>query len=257
MKSELITMLSHELRTPLTSLGLAAGLIRFETPAHSTGAHRRSAEIIGRNVRRLSRLADDVFLLSQADQGGYPLRAERLRLLPAVEAALDAVKEETAGASGKTFSIAVPQEAYALVDANAFSQIVRHLLNNAVMHTPEGTAVSVSCENATPGFVDLLVRDDGSGLPEESLRDIFERFYQARKSVGSGYRGIGLGLAICRILAEKMGGGISVESRLGKGTVFRVSFPVGPTGNPHPDDDTVASPRKDEEGAPPVVKEVQ
>lgn len=257
MKSELITMLSHELRTPLTSLSLAAGLIRSGTSSQSTDAERKSVEIIGRSVQRLSRLADDVFLLSQADQGGYPLTAEMVRLLPAVEAALDAVKKETTGASGRTFSIDVPPEACALADADVLSQIVRHLLNNAVMHTTEGTSVDVSCEIAEPGFVDFLVRDDGPGIPEESLRNIFERFYQARKSAGSGYRGVGLGLAICRILVEKTGGRISVESQLGKGTVFRLSLPVGPRGNAQPDYDTARSPRGAKDDAPSVGRAVR
>jgi signal transduction histidine kinase len=117
-----------------------------------------------------------------------------------------------------------------LVDARRVNQIVSNLLSNAVRHTPPGGLVATTV-TAADHMVRIEVRDTGEGIPAEVLPRIFERFYQGstaheRIPEGDGSRGVGLGLALVKELAESMGGGVEASSEVDEGSCFAVWLPA-------------------------------
>jgi signal transduction histidine kinase len=109
-------------------------------------------------------------------------------------------------------------------DEDLLLQLLLNLLDNAIKYTPSGGQVTVGW-STDPTRVELWVRDTGAGIGPEHLAHIFDRFYRAGKARGRGEGGVGLGLSICRWIAEAHGGSISVESAAGQGSTFTVRLP--------------------------------
>ncbi len=137
-----------------------------------------------------------------------------------------------AGAKGPTFRTTdCPPDAVAWADRSKTEQILLNLLSNAVKFTPTGGDIALTCDHADDERVQLSVKDSGEGIPADTLERIFEPFVQVGRSLSHSREGTGLGLAISRDLARAMGGGIYVESRVGKGSEFTLTLPrrAGPS----------------------------
>ncbi len=117
----------------------------------------------------------------------------------------------------------LPGELYG--DVNRLQQILFNLAGNAVKFTKAGQ-ISIRCKRPTPAQWTIEVQDTGAGIPAEDQRNIFEPFRQVNNSITRGNRGSGLGLAITKQLVELMGGQISLESQVGKGSLFTVTLPI-------------------------------
>ena len=114
-----------------------------------------------------------------------------------------------------------------LADPQGLHQIFRNLLENALRHVGEGGTIRLAVTAGGAGFIEIAVSDDGEGIPAESLPRIFERFYRADSARAREVGGTGLGLAIVRHLVVAMGGSVSAESELGRGTTIRFTLPKG------------------------------
>jgi signal transduction histidine kinase len=123
-------------------------------------------------------------------------------------------------------SFALRGEAAALGDRQGLVQVLRNLLDNAVRHAPSNGHVRVDVERTAQGTVVIAVTDDGEGIPAQALPRIFERFYRADSSRARHVGGTGLGLAIVKHLVGAMGGQVSAESELGRGTTIRIVLPA-------------------------------
>jgi len=119
----------------------------------------------------------------------------------------------------------VPRGLRAMADPGRLTQVVQNLVRNAIMHTPEGGAVSVEAGEEDAGWVFLAVSDTGVGIEPEDLERVFDRFYRTDESRTRDSGGFGLGLSIARDLVQAMGGAISVSSQVGLGSSFRVRLP--------------------------------
>jgi signal transduction histidine kinase len=213
-RREFIANASHELRTPVFALGGFLELLRDEDL--DEGTRREFFATMNEQVDRLAKLATELLDLSRADAGRLQVEREPLDL---AEVAAAAVDEFTAlsVAGGRPLELAVSEGTWVKGDEQRVLQIGRALVENALVHTPEGTNVQVrACDGA------LEVEDDGPGISPEDADQVFERFYR-----GDGPRasGSGLGLAIARELAQAMGGRLELESRPGR-TVFRLRLPM-------------------------------
>lgn len=206
---------SHELRTPLFSLGGFLELLQDEDLDEPT-----RAEFLGtmsEQVQRLSKLATDLLDLTRLDAGGIVLVTEPLAL---GDLAQDLADEFAALALRSTHPLAaVSGGGVARGDRERVLQIGRALVDNALRHTPEGTAIRIVARGST-----LAVEDDGPGIPAEHAEQVFARFTRLGGSQASGS---GLGLAIARELAERMGGEIRLASEPGVRTVFTLVLPAG------------------------------
>jgi signal transduction histidine kinase len=216
-RREFVANASHELRTPLFSLAGFLELLDDEVLDETT--RREFLDSMREQVARLTKLASDLLDLSRLDAGRLTVEREPVDLAALAE---DLVEEfgPVAHRSDHDLDLVERGPATALADELRTLQIGRILVENALLHTPPGTAVGVSAR--TPGGRAVLeVEDGGPGIPEAQMEQLFERFYRLD---GTRASGSGLGLAIARELAELMGGTIEIESRPGR-TRFRLILP--------------------------------
>lgn len=227
MKDEFLAAVSHEMRTPLTSVLGALGLLASGAAGTLPEAARPLAEAAQRNGQRLSQLIDDILDLTK-------LEGDRL-LVHASPVAMAALVREACAANrayGQRGGVAIAQDIDPLaeglvleLDPNRFLQVMANLLSNAVKHSPSGATVEVSLRR-TPGSLAVRVHDHGPGIDPAFRPRLFQKFEQADSSDRRAIGGTGLGLYLSRMLVERMGGRIDVESPAGGGTVFVVEFPL-------------------------------
>jgi signal transduction histidine kinase len=218
-RREFVANASHELRTPLFSLSGFLELLEDEELDEAT--QREFLETMAGQVRRLTKLADDLLDLSRLDAGRLHVETQALDLGEVAGAAVD----EFAGvARASEHPLEYPRDGDtpARGDPQRVLQIVRILVENALVHTPPGTPVEVAVRRVD-GRAKISVTDRGPGIKPEDRADLFDRFYRGESTKASGS---GLGLAIAKELAELMGGEIELESTAGR-TVFSLVLPAG------------------------------
>jgi signal transduction histidine kinase len=219
-QQELISIVSHELRTPVAGvLGfLETTLDHWDTmdDAERLSAVRRAAA----NAQRLQAMTRDVLDTQNVESGRLVHVLQPLDLAAEVTTAVEAAR---ALAPDRTFTLDVPdQEVLVDGDADRLHQVLANLLDNAQKSSPAVEPIEVEL-TTQDGHVELCVRDHGSGIAEESLERIFEKFVRER---GDSVSGTGLGLYIARQILEAHGGRIWAESRPGEGATFHVSLPA-------------------------------
>jgi two-component system phosphate regulon sensor histidine kinase PhoR len=228
MRRDFVANVSHELKTPLAAIRGYAETLRDGALDEPPTAQRFTDRILAQ-CRRLQALLDDLLTLSRLE--GISLRErEPLELAVVVRQAADTLaplaRDRQIGLEIELESEDTPVPAV-LGDPDAIERLVLNLLENAIKYNrPEGE-VTVRLSSTGPGVV-LEVSDTGIGIPPESLPRIFERFYRVDKGRARDEGGTGLGLAIVKHVAQAHGGQVDVESRIGKGTTFRVRLPVAP-----------------------------
>lgn len=224
-KTDFVGNVSHELKTPLTSIRMFSELLAGPG-AEDPQKTRHYAEILSRESARLSRLINRLLDFSKLDRGEMRLEREPVDLASLVRETVGDLRESVE-AAGMTLSLALPDSGGPVVagDRDALAQIVVNLLGNAVKYAAAGNSVEVSLERTQGGAV-LSVSDRGPGVPRAHRRRIFERFYRVDDSIHSGIDGSGIGLALCRQIAERHGGSIRHEPRKGGGSVFVLHLPL-------------------------------
>ncbi len=211
---------SHELRTPLASIRGYAELTRSSVePVPEEVSH--ALDRVESEAVRMTALVDDMLLLARLDSG-RPVDHAPVDLSRIV---VDATSDARAAGPGHEWDLDLPPDPVTVQgDATRLHQVVVNLLSNARSHTPDGTTVTVSLRR-TPGGVELLVSDDGPGIPTEQLPTVFERFTRGDTSRTRASGSTGLGLAIVAAVVEAHGGNVHVASRPGC-TDFRVVLPA-------------------------------
>lgn len=222
VRRDFVANASHELRTPLTSIrGFAETLLDGALGDERTA--KRFAGNIVENARRLESLVNDLLELSRAESPeGVPALTE----VDAGHVAAEVLRGVEQRAADKRMQLSLEgaaELALAEADPRALHQVLLNLVDNAIKYTPAGGHVTVRVKKSD-GRVVLEVQDDGPGIPRAHLDRIFERFYRVDKGRARAEGGTGLGLSIVRHLVSRMGGEVSVESRVGAGSTFRVSL---------------------------------
>jgi heavy metal sensor kinase len=220
---------SHELRTPLSVMRTATD-VTLEREGRAEGEYRDALKIIDEQVRRLTRIVEDMFTLARADVGRQGLRPCDFYL---DELAMEAARAAGVLASRKGVEITVAPSSEVLFngDEGLLRQMLLNLLDNAVKHTPAGGSVHVELALRN-GHCTITVSDTGLGIPAEAQPHIFERFYRVDKArsrdeaVHGGSSGAGLGLSIARRIAETHGGCLELRCSGEVGSTFVASLPL-------------------------------
>ena len=221
IRRDFVANASHELKTPLTSIrGYAETLLADDT---SDQERRGFLQTIARNAERLQRIVDDLLDLSRLESGRWQ---PDLAAVPVTEVAESTWRPFAPGAARKGVAFELEGEAAVLAraDRRALEQVFSNLYDNALRHTPDGGRILVRASGGADGIV-IDVVDTGSGIPRDALPRIFERFYRVDPARSRAEGGTGLGLSIVRHLLESMGGSVTAESVLGKGTTIRFRLP--------------------------------
>jgi signal transduction histidine kinase len=215
---------THELKTPLTSIQGFAQAIMDGTVSAPEALHQ-AASIIYDEADRMHRIVMDLLSLARLEAGTAGLTRDPVDLAQLLDNAAGrfALQAQQAGITMLENLVKSP---ICTGDADRLSQVFTNLLDNAIKFTPSGGVVTLSLDTLN-GSAQVRVSDTGAGIAPEDQKRVFERFYQADRSRrgGSG-RGAGLGLAIARQIVLAHGGQISVESTLGKGSIFTVALPL-------------------------------
>ena len=216
LKSAFLANMSHEIRTPLNAI---VGFSKLVIDAECTNEKEQYAEIIERNSEILLNLFNDILDLSslEADSLSFNIRPIKL-----IDICLQLEQQFCYKVKNSTKLILddVDTELYVSGDWNRIIQIISNLLSNAAKFTPKGEIHFGYREKED--FVEFYVKDSGIGIPAERVATIFQRFGKINDFV----QGTGLGLTLCRMLVEKMGGRIWLRSQEGKGSRFYFTLPL-------------------------------
>jgi len=222
-KDEFLSVASHELKTPLTSLKILTQLAHRQLQRTGIGGLEHM-DRMEHSIIRMERLVNDLLDVSRIESGRLALRLEPLDLVSLCRH----VAAEQMAASEREIALELPREPTIVrVDADRIDQVLANLLSNALKYSPQERPVTLTVRIEAANVV-VAIRDEGSGIPQEALPHLFERFYRVpgvQVQSGSGV-GLGLGLYITRELVERHGGQIGAESSPGFGTTFSVTLPL-------------------------------
>lgn len=218
-RRELVSNIAHELRTPLTSLtGYVQGMADGVFPAEPGTLHPMLDELA-----RLTRLVDDMTLLSRAESADMPLRLQRIPVGALVDAAMTVARPLAAERDVTLKSTVAPSLPDLLADPDWCRAVLVNLLNNAITHGRAGGHVNITAAEGASG-VTLVVSDDGPGIDQGDLPHVFERFYRADRS-RARRGGTGIGLAVVKQVVSRHGGGVSVGRSTAGGAAVAVTLP--------------------------------
>jgi CheY-like chemotaxis protein/signal transduction histidine kinase/CHASE3 domain sensor protein len=233
-KSDFLAKMSHELRTPLNGLLILSTLLTENKEKNLTEQQRQFARSINSAGNDLLVLINDILDLSKIEARKLSLRSETFTLEDLFRSKRRTFEPQT-NEKNLTFHVEIPAglEKFELhTDRQRLEQILRNFLSNAIKFTEEGSVSLFAQVNEAAHTVRFSVGDTGIGIPREKRGSIFEAFEQADSSISRKYGGTGLGLTISRELAALLGGQISLESELGKGSTFSVEIPIRLPANP-------------------------
>ena len=216
---------SHELKTPLTVL--RADVERAMHPNAAGSEAMQALEEALQETTRMADLVDSLLTLARADEGRFDIHREPIALGPLVRDVYETavILGEHAGLD---VSMSVLEEGWVDGDARRLRQLFLNLITNAIKYTARGGKVEFSLSHRVGGEIAFTVRDSGIGISAADLGHVFDRFWRAdrARSRASERGGFGLGLAISQWIAQAHGGRITVQSRLGRGSVFAVTLPL-------------------------------
>jgi signal transduction histidine kinase/tetratricopeptide (TPR) repeat protein len=224
LKSEFVSNVSHELKTPLSLIRLFGETLELDQVADAE-KRKKFSHIIARESQRLSYLIDNVLNFSKIESGQKEYIFEQVDLVKVVSNTLEAYKFYLKD-RGFELDISIPRNPiYMQIDKDAISQALLNLLSNAEKYSKERKYIGVriipkDCE------VWVIVEDKGPGIPEASLKRIFDKFYRGEHGTAQDVQGSGLGLTIVKHIVESHGGQIGVESEVGKGSRFTIRLPI-------------------------------
>ncbi|HEX6594562.1 MAG TPA: ATP-binding protein [Bacillota bacterium] len=225
LRKDFIANVSHELRTPISMLqGYSEAIV--DDIAESKEEKNELAQIIYEESLRLSRLVNDLLDLARMEAGHIQLHIEPVQ----VEGYIERILRKFKGvADDNRIKLELSQQLekpIVQLDPDKMEQVFTNLIDNAIRHTDEGGYVHIDVKNNDECF-HVAIKDSGSGIPEEDLPFVFERFYKADKSRvrNTEQKGTGLGLAIAKNIVDAHQGTITVKSKLNKGTTFNFTIP--------------------------------
>ncbi|HWQ75155.1 MAG TPA: ATP-binding protein, partial [Syntrophomonas sp.] len=219
---EFLGNVSHELRTPLTSIkGFVETLL--DGAMENSDQCRRFLSIIDTETYRLGRLIEDMLSLSAIESKERIMRPKPVCMLTSMRSVLNILGPQISEKSLRVDLIYRNDHSYIYADEDLLNQVFINLLDNAIKFTPENGSIVIRCKRQGNRLI-LTITDTGMGIPRESLPRIFERFYRVDKARSRRQGGTGLGLSIVKHIVESHGGEVFVESEVGQGSTFGVSF---------------------------------
>ena len=224
LKTEFLSNMSHELRTPLNSIMALSRVLIMQAKEKLSEEENNYLGIVERNGKRLLSLINDILDLSKIEAGKMEINPKPI----SVEPFLQILKENMQSLSeekGLALNLEIEDDLPKIeTDESRLHQVLTNVIGNAVKFTNTGSVDILAHYDATNVYI--KVKDSGIGIAKEILPHIFDEFRQADGTSSRQYEGTGLGLAIAYKLTQILGGNISVESKLGEGSLFTISIPI-------------------------------
>ncbi len=223
LREEFVAAVSHELRTPLTSIIGYLDLVVDGETENLTAEQQSYLGVVQRNADRLHKLVGDLLLVAEAEGGALALDINDVDL---DALATRCVESARPAADAEQIGLTVEFGATRLIrgDAVRLEQMMDNLVSNALKFTPAGGRVAVRTATED-GHALFEVSDDGPGISAADQAQLFDRFFRTRDAIDQAIRGTGLGLAITKAIVDAHHGSITVESAVGRYSIFRVRLP--------------------------------
>jgi signal transduction histidine kinase len=225
LKSRFLSYMSHEFRTPLASITSISDILLNRMDGPLTPEQQKQLKFVQGSVRELTEMVDDLLDLAKVEAGRISISPEWFEMVDLFSALRGMFRPIVSSDSVSLIfeeSGSVPR---IYTDDKKLSQILRNFISNALKFTPAGE-VRVTAAMATEDTVEFAVTDTGIGIAPEHLPVLFSDFVQLDTRIQKRLRGTGLGLSLAKKFSELLGGSVSVESQLGKGSRFSVLIPT-------------------------------
>ncbi|MDB5337147.1 MAG: luxQ 1 [Planctomycetaceae bacterium] len=223
-KDEFIAVLAHELRNPLAPI--RNGLQVMKLSAGDPNVVSEVRAMMERQLAHMVRLIDDLLDVSRISRNKMELRRSRVPLAEIVGSAVETARPLIDAGGHRLFVSLPPEPIFLNADVTRLAQVFGNLLSNSAKYTPHGGHIWLTAERSGDDVL-ISVRDDGIGIPSESLGSVFEMFSQVDRSIERSTGGLGIGLALVKGLVEMHGGSVAAEcSGPGRGTTFTVRLPA-------------------------------
>jgi PAS domain S-box-containing protein len=226
LKKEFLSMVSHDLRTPLAAIVGVARLTTAGAFGEMPEKAKKQMEVVTRNADRLMNLINDLLDMEKLEAGQMQLDLGRVSAAELLERSRQALE---AFAQQKNIEIVVePADSEITADGERLIQVLVNLLSNAIKFSEPGQKVTLAARTSGD-MIEFAVQDQGRGVPEEHVEQIFQRYKQVEAVDGKRKSGTGLGLPICKQIVEQHGGSIGVQSAPGAGSRFWFKIPLSAT----------------------------
>jgi signal transduction histidine kinase len=224
LKNDLIATVSHELKTPLASMRMLVETLlsgRYRDAQQS----REYLQLMAKENQRLSRLIDNFLTFSRMERSKAAFEFSEVTVEEIVSAAVDSGRDRFSGPGCRLEVDVAAGLPKITADRDALIAVLVNLLDNAYKYTRQDKRIALRAY-ASDGEVCLEVADNGIGLSRRAAKKVFDRFYQADRSLSRSAGGCGLGLSIVKFIVDAHGGSIDVASQPGKGSTFTVRLPI-------------------------------
>jgi len=225
MRRDFVANVSHEIRTPLTVLsGFVETLQTLELNAQERSQY---LALMATQADRMQTLVSDLLMLSKLEGSPVPSRQASVQASEWLRSCLQDAQNlsKMMSEAGHLFSVDTSMDFDLAGNETELTSALSNLLNNAVRYTPPGGSISAGLRLLESGDAEVWVSDSGPGIAPEHMPRLTERFYRVDRSRSRDTGGTGLGLAIVKHVAQRHGGYIRIESRLGEGSTFTLHFP--------------------------------
>ena len=224
MRKEFVANVSHELRTPLTNITTYTETL-LDGAIDDSRAAKQFLKVVSDEANRMALLVSDLLELSRIDSNSAAVELEVVDITALLGLAIRQNQMQAAKKSQVIVFEPPNTVSPCFIEANTvrINQVITNILSNSIKYSPENTRITVSME-VTEKYYRVFIKDQGMGIPAESLGRVFERFYRVDKARARAMGGTGLGLAIVKEIMEEHGGRVYVSSQLGQGTTMILRF---------------------------------
>lgn len=222
-KDDFLANMSHELKTPLNSINVISSVMQKNRDGTLDEKKLKNLEVINKSGKFLLSLINDILDISKLEAGEVNLSFEKINIIEVLDDIFHMFEPQMNKKNINFNFNHKDSSVYIFSDEGKIKQIVKNLLSNSVKFTNYGS-IDLNFTN-NEETIEIEVKDDGIGIPEEKLDTIFDRFKQVDESTNKKYGGTGLGLSITKELLKILEGSINVESQLNVGTIFRIKLP--------------------------------
>lgn len=226
IKSDFINNMTHEFKTPIATISLAVDALKNEKVIHDIEKSAYFTNIIKEENKRMNKQVEAILQAALLDKKEIEIHSKKANAHDLIQQAINNIELPLAEKNGKLNIALNAKNDLLLLDEVHFINLVNNLLDNAIKYSKEtGLEISITTENHFNQFR-IIIADNGIGMNKETSSRIFEKFYRAHTGNIHNVKGFGLGLSYVKAMVEAQKGNIKVDSILGKGTTFTLSFPV-------------------------------
>ncbi len=221
LRKQFVTDISHEIKTPISVIRANSETLSSTGAINDPTLANKFLKSILNNSKKLSEMLDDLLELEKIEFGGLVLKKKRFLVKDQIELILDS-QQALADENQISVSNYIDKEIFLRADKDSFTTIFSNLINNSIKYSKHRGNIDLKAIHNHDALI-ISISDDGQGIEKQNLTKIFNRFYRTPKARAST-KGTGLGLALVKQLANRMNADVSVDSKIGKGTTFFVTF---------------------------------